>query len=258
MKSVLPGNQPSPVVAPARPDQDAQVEVGLLGGFLVRSGGIVLELPPSTCRLVALLALERRLWSRSRVCRVLYPDQDDLRSLGTLRTVLWRTRMVARSLIDVTMAGLALTPAALVDVDRVGSLAEQLDSSASIDLEEIDPLIFAQELLPEWPDDFLNLHREHCRQRNLHALENLARRWAQSGHPARALQAGLTAVEQAPLRESAHRIVIEIHLDEGNFAEARRQYELLSRVLRNELGLVPSDELRSLVVPDTPGRRGAT
>jgi DNA-binding SARP family transcriptional activator len=62
-----------------------------------------------------------------------------------------------------------------------------------------------------------------------------------------ALQAGLTAVSAEPLRESAHRRVVEVHLAEGNPAEALRQYQSYRQLLRAELGLIPSPAIRSLV-----------
>jgi DNA-binding SARP family transcriptional activator len=54
-------------------------------------------------------------------------------------------------------------------------------------------------------------------------------------------------VSGEPLRESAHRAVIEVHLAEGNPGEALRQYDLYRRLLRVELGLSPSQAIRSLV-----------
>jgi DNA-binding SARP family transcriptional activator len=41
--------------------------------------------------------------------------------------------------------------------------------------------------------------------------------------------------------------VIEVHLAEGNPAEALRQYETYRRLARDELGLTPTAEIRALV-----------
>ena len=73
-----------------------------------------------------------------------------------------------------------------------------------------------------------------------------------------------------PLRESAHRRVIEVHLAEGNHAEALRQYQPCRLLVRDELGLGPTAEIRGLVSrllgrpadvggpdDDVPGVRGA-
>jgi DNA-binding SARP family transcriptional activator len=50
-----------------------------------------------------------------------------------------------------------------------------------------------------------------------------------------------------PLRESAHRVVIQAHATAGNHGEALRQYRLFCSLLRDQLGLEPSAELRALV-----------
>jgi DNA-binding SARP family transcriptional activator len=55
--------------------------------------------------------------------------------------------------------------------------------------------------------------------------------------------------------------VIEVHLAEGNPAEALRQYESYRRLVRDELGLTPTAEIRSLVAgllgrPADRGGRG--
>jgi DNA-binding SARP family transcriptional activator len=226
------------------------ITVGLLGEFSVRRGDQPLVLPPSTRRLVALLALERRLWSRSRVCGVLWADHDELRAHANLRTVLWRLRQCEPSLVEVAHAGLRLSAAVLVDVHQVETLARGLGHDAMSDLVSVDPRVFGQELLPEWTDVFVDLYRESCRQQGLHALENLARRLLGVGETARALQAGLAAVVQAPLRESAHRVVMEIHLTEGNVAEALRQLDVYSQTLWEQLGLLPSPDLRDLLVAE--------
>lgn len=48
------------------------------------------------------------------------------------------------------------------------------------------------------------------------------------------LDAGTTAVAADPLRESARRQLILVHIEEGNFAEALRQYDVYRKLLRAE------------------------
>jgi len=55
------------------------------------------------------------------------------------------------------------------------------------------------------------------------------------------------------LRETAHYTLIEIHLAEGNRSEACRQFERCRRMLRDELGVEPSDSMRHLLAHG-PGR----
>jgi DNA-binding SARP family transcriptional activator len=105
----------------------------------------------------------------------------------------------------------------------------------------------ARDLLPAWYDDFVELERERFRQLRLHALEALSRRHLLAARPARALDAALTALAADPLRESAHRAVMEVHLAEGNVAEAMRQFTALKHVLGSQLGIAPSARTRALL-----------
>jgi DNA-binding SARP family transcriptional activator len=109
--------------------------------------------------------------------------------------------------------------------------------------------LLQHDLLPEWDGDWLEAEQEHHRQRRLHALERLCRRHREQGDYERAITTGLAAVGGERLRESAHRELIEIYLAEGNHAEALRQYQGYRRRLRDELGLIPSPAIRSLVAP---------
>ena len=61
-----------------------------------------------------------------------------------------------------------------------------------------------------------------------------------------ALQVGLAAVRAEPLRESAHRLLVRVHLREGNVAEAIRQYRSYADLLRRELHATPSPVIQRL------------
>jgi hypothetical protein len=68
------------------------------------------------------------------------------------------------------------------------------------------------------------------------------------------LDAALAAIAADPLRESAHRSAIEVHLAEGNVGEALKQFSVLFDVLARELGIAPSRQTRDLLTLYT-GRR---
>ena len=64
-----------------------------------------------------------------------------------------------------------------------------------------------------------------------------------------AVQAARAAIQDDPLRESAHATLIRIHLAEGNQSEALVAYEAYRELLLRELGLVPTARLHDLVRP---------
>ena len=129
---------------------------------------------------------------------------------------------------------------------RAGS-TEAGTPSETVDLDSVRLADLVGDLLPDWYDDWLQDEREGLRQTRLHALESLARRLSASGRHADAIQAALAAIRLEPLRETAHHTLIEIHLAEGNWSEACRQFQRCRRLLREELGVEPSDSMRLLL-----------
>src|SRR3954447_3582460 len=94
--------------------------------------------------------------------------------------------------------------------------------------------------------------QESYRQKRLHALEWSALKLCERGRYTDALAAGLGAVRCEPLRESAHRRVIQVHLAEGNHSEALRHYDGYRRLLADELGLQHPDSISPLTGPPAP------
>jgi DNA-binding SARP family transcriptional activator len=102
-------------------------------------------------------------------------------------------------------------------------------------------------LLPGWYDEWVLLAQEQFRQLQLHVLEVAGEELLSREKPVPALWAALDAVDAEPLRESAHRLVIRIHIAEGNISEAIRHYLRYSSLLHEELGVQPTKQLQELV-----------
>ena len=117
---------------------------------------------------------------------------------------------------------------------------------------ELPDVALHGELLPGWYEEWVLAERDRLRQLGLHGLEALAARLSQEGHHTAALDAALQAVNADPLRESAHRTVVRLHLAEGNTAEARNQYRVWCRLLRTQLGEQPSTEFARMVADVEP------
>jgi DNA-binding SARP family transcriptional activator len=64
-----------------------------------------------------------------------------------------------------------------------------------------------------------------------------------------ALKAALRAVSIEPIRESAHRALIEIYLAQGNSACAVKHYQRYRGLLHRLLGLTPSRRMARLIEP---------
>jgi DNA-binding SARP family transcriptional activator len=145
----------------------------------------------------------------------------------------------------------AVDVAALVDaVGRLGGTDPMTETDIQIFLSR------PGELLPGWDDDWLLLERERLLQLRLHGLEAAARRLRTLRRFHLAVDAALLAVRIEPLRESAHRILAELHLDEGNARAARRCYEGFAALLHAEVGIAPSAAFRALVGLSAPDDEG--
>src|SRR6266508_1731215 len=80
-----------------------------------------------------------------------------------------------------------------------------------------------------------------------HAPEALANRLRRLGRYMQAIEVAFAAITAEPLRESAHAALIQVHLDEGNVAEARLHLDAYAALLRAELGIAPSPALTARV-----------
>lgn len=225
----------------------------LLGSWRVTRNGVVHHLPGSAQRLVALIALSEHA-SRNYVAGTLWPDVPEARAHGSLRSTIWRVTRACPGLLDIAREGLALDPSVVVDVRELRRMFdEMLWGDPSIQHIASWPDSLWGELLPGWYDEWVLLERERLRQMRVHALEVMTRSLGERGQYGEALEVGMATLAVAPLRESAHREIIRIHLAEGNYAEALRQFEVCAQLLRADLGLEPSEQMIDLMQPVIDG-----
>jgi DNA-binding SARP family transcriptional activator len=227
----------------------------LLGGFELRLGDEVVPLSISSQRLIGFLALHDRPLPRNYMAGTLWPEVSTARANANLRAALWRLPAAGRRLIDQSPQHLRLAAGVTVDVRDATAFAQRLLDHSKLctedDLAGVSRRELSSELLPTWyEDDWIVVERERFHQLRLHALEALCERLITAGRYGEAIDAGLAAVAAEPLRESAHRRLITAHLAEGNHGEAQRQYQLCCDLLRDELGVEPSNTLRELVSKD--------
>ncbi len=126
-----------------------------------------------------------------------------------------------------------------VDVAEVDAVARNLLAGYTNDM-SADSHLLGGELLPDWYDEWVIIERERLRQLCLNALEQLSASWLAKGRVALAIDAAFAAVAAEPLRETAHRALVEAHLAAGNCGEAARQYGHYRRLLQDALKLEPS------------------
>jgi DNA-binding SARP family transcriptional activator len=226
----------------------ASISIRLLNAFALEVSGQQVAVATGGQRLIAYLALQEVPLLRTHVAGSLWPDATDRRSMGNLRSTLWR--LWARGLEVAKTVGdrVALSREVTVDLHVLRSLARRvLDRVDDLDVAQVEELAFGGDLLPDWSEDWVIVERESFRQLRLHAVERLGGQLAAAGRFGRAVEVCLAAIALEPLRESAHRQLIKVHLAEGNRVEALRQFEAYRRLMLDEVGLEPSSELSDLV-----------
>ena len=233
-------------------EHPSPTRVTLLDGFGLDLPGrarrsIADDLPRGVQRLVAHLCLSPRL-TRAATAGHLWPDVPEDHAHGSLRSALWRLNKAAPGLVESSGTCLRLAAGVRVDVRDLSDWAGRavVPPPGGEDAALPDTALLG-DLLPGWYDDWVLLERERLRQLRLQALEAVAARLASLGRHGEALQAAHAAVRAEPLRESAHRLVVRIHLAEGNVAEAVRAYEFFRTLLEDELGVLPSELMTRLV-----------
>jgi len=229
----------------------ARASLRLLGRFRLEYGGEVAGVCTGGQRLLAYLGLRQHA-TRTVLAGTLWPDATEQRALGSLRTTLWKLHRERPPVVACDRETLTLVDTVNVDVRAMSESALRLvrtSGPAQAPDSTPPPLgpLLTGDLLPGWDEDWILLERERLRQLRLHALETMAGNLAAHGQHALALEAALESVRMDPLRESAHRAVVAVHLAEHNLTEAVRHYNAFRGLLRTELGVEPSGQFFAMV-----------
>ena len=231
--------------------------VHLFTGPYVTVGTERREVPEGSKQLLAFVALRRGRVERRHAAGALWPLGGEDRAAGNLRSALWRLRRAGINVLVADKWSLALSADVLVDLHLTEQWATRLIDGRATggDLAVAPWTADALDLLPGCYDDWVLMARERLRQRILHALEALSERLAAAGRFADAIEAALLATGAEPLRESAQRALIKVHIAEGNLTEARRTYRAYHDLVHRELGVAPSDDFSAdLNLAGQPGR----
>lgn len=244
------------------PLSDQRFELILLGGFEAHlNGQPVAGISYLKMRtLLAYLAMEREQeHSRELLAELLWRDNDPVTARGNLRRTLSHLRSALElptgmTLFSATKHTIRFIPNIYVDaLDFNQPLPTPSKNSALYHEERIINLYQGQFLaglsLPDSPEfeAWLQLQREALHRRALALLEQLSNRYAQTGDYARALQFALRHIELEPWDESGHRRVMRIYALNGQKNSAIRQYEICYSLIKQELGVLPSEETRQLI-----------
>jgi DNA-binding SARP family transcriptional activator len=230
------------------------VKLKVLGEFTVTVDGQAAQLPLGAQRLVASLGLADAGVHRTLAAEKLWPDCPRRRACANLRSALWHVRRETQSTLIDGGGGprLRLAPSVQVDIKVALGQVQTIARTPHVrdeDLAQLESLVMAlsRGLLADWSEDWLLVERERWDQVRLHTLEAVAHRLLSAKSYLPALSAALAAVAIEPLRESAHRTVVEVYIAEGNSACALKHFQRYRGLVQRELGVNPSRHMTQLV-----------
>ncbi|MCC7106077.1 MAG: AAA family ATPase [Chloroflexi bacterium] len=213
--------------------------------------------------LLVYLALAGRSRRRETLASLFWPDGGEREARGRLRRTLHRLgEAVGESVVVSESESLRLSPALDLWVD---SLVFERQAFAVLDdaplRSEQEKLALASEAVALYADDLLAgfslpdspgweewqfLERERLRQTYVRLLRYLVDRHHHGGAPEQAIPYARRWLALDSLHEPAHRSLIELYAATDQWTAALRQYQECVRLLREELGVAPSDETVAL------------
>jgi DNA-binding SARP family transcriptional activator len=228
-------------------------ELRLLGPFsLAIDGRKVHRLPRKADALLALLALQPgRPIARETVADFLWTDRGPAQARHSLRqTLVVLRRNMGDDVILAEGNSLIIPPGALV-VDALEFEARA--TSADRDVLAETAALYRGELLenrgPVAPrfDDWLAVERSRFAALAATILRRLAAVRGAAGEFETAIAAAIRLLAIDNLREDSHRLLIELLARAGRRGEALRQFDVVTELLKRELGVRPDDETDALV-----------
>jgi DNA-binding SARP family transcriptional activator len=222
------------------------VEVRVIGDFSVRVDGQDVVLPPSAQRPVAHLAVDRGPATRPRLAAALWPDCAECTALARLRNAVWKANRLVPGLVTSHGIRVALARDVTVDLDKARDLAQTVLAHADGEARDPRPDLFRFDLLVGWDDQWLEAERESFAVLRLRALEKLARINLDAARFYEAERACRWVIQAEPYRESAHLLLADVLLTEGNAGLALCRLDEFQRLLEHDLGALPSDRMRHL------------
>lgn len=96
-------------------------------------------------------------------------------------------------------------------------------------------------------EEWVTIRREHLRHQGQQVLFDLSEAYRERGEYDQAVRFAQRQLELEPPREEAHFQLIRLYAEHGHRSAALIQYETCRRILKDELGVEPSDETQRLL-----------
>jgi len=240
----------TPTRKDGRGEEDAALQVRILGPFALCRGGTLVRLPKKAQALLAYLAINRpKAVTKEILATLLWGHTGTAQARASLRQCLVALRTALGAQADLLVADtetLLLADASTIVVDA----ADFLSASRSEHLPDLQDAIalyrdvfLAGTNIPIEPfERWLSVERQRFEAERLGLLQRLATGYAAAGETDRAVAACRELLTLDPLREEAHRLLMTVLANAGNRGGALLQYEQCVEVVKDELGIAPDPE----------------
>ena len=219
------------------------LEIRLLGQFNLQQEGEPVEIQsrPAKTLLAYLLLTREKHHPRERLAGLLWPDSTENNARKNLRQALWNLRKSIDErylLADSVSIAFAPTSDYWLDISILEDPAEQ-------NMETVVPL-YEGELLPGYYEDWILLERDRISaifDRKIHGLLTQLlqeERWTET----RAWAEKWIAPGQIP--EAAYRALMVSFAATGELSNVHESYQRCVQALRDDIGVDPSSETRTL------------
>jgi|GEM_PF-277020 len=235
--------------------------IDLLGGFRLTVHGEVLPIRSAKARLLlARLALAPGgAAPREALAAWLWEESSEAQARGSLRQALVDLRKALGPVADALQADaerVTLDPAQFTtDLANLRTAPAGQVLSVVADLQTDGELLAGVSARGRAIEDWLALERERTRTQLLDRLGEAAEAARDAGDAAAALEASRRELALDPLRENAHRRVMELLDQRGDSAGALKQFDALRAALRETIGAEPEAETVELANGIRAGRR---
>ena len=230
----------------------------LLGRFRLVSepGQAIINVNRQSATFLGYFAIHRgRRIAEDAVIEQFWPDCDPRRGRSNLCSAIWRVRKaIGRegfSLIERSSFGeTGLSDQAALQLDIEAFESTMMEALGQADGHAVPALgqgleIYRGDLMPGWYDDWVLAERERLQGLYVGGLIRLMNHQAEQNLFDAGIATGRKILRIEPMRETVHRRLIELHLENGQPAAAHGQYHECVRLLRDELGVAPSRETQA-------------
>ena len=228
----------------------SQYTIQLLGTFQVVTEGRILDgfRSDKARALLAYVAAEpTAVHNRTTLATLLWPDYTESAARTNLRNVLSNLRKLLPDSLTISRQTVQChLPAITTDLQQFQQLLER-DPQTAVTLYQGDFL--SGLILPDADpfNEWRSRLQERLHQQMMQALSQLIEQSLVKKEWTEAISWANHQLELTPWHESAHRTLIQALAAQGNMAEALAQYDTCRAILRDELGLEPAAETRTLL-----------